>query len=188
MPPTSNVQVSKRTVTWFLPFFGCVFSFCLFLNCFRRAFDTTPPYSAVKGLRDDRDPGASTSGSFDEDGDCGAVWDASGRECTQECGALRRKLLSLELSNDAIWAREHAREEIPAPWIIKAPYLVLCVGLDTLYGEERPIQRFWFLETVARMPYFAYTTCLHLYGGVGGCPPSLFRNFKLPIDQNYHKY
>lgn len=31
----------------------------------------------------------------------------------------------------------------------------------------RPIQRFWFLETVARMPYFSYITMLHLYESFG---------------------
>jgi hypothetical protein len=31
----------------------------------------------------------------------------------------------------------------------------------------RPIQRFWFLETVARMPYFSYISCIHLYETLG---------------------
>jgi len=31
----------------------------------------------------------------------------------------------------------------------------------------RPIQRFWFLEMVARMPYFSYITMLHLYESFG---------------------
>lgn len=31
----------------------------------------------------------------------------------------------------------------------------------------RPIQRFWFLEMVARMPYFSYITMLHLYETFG---------------------
>ena len=30
-----------------------------------------------------------------------------------------------------------------------------------------PLQRFWFLETVARMPYFAYISMLHLYESLG---------------------
>jgi hypothetical protein len=28
-------------------------------------------------------------------------------------------------------------------------------------------QRFWFLETVARMPYFSYISMLHLYESLG---------------------
>ena len=38
--------------------------------------------------------------------------------------------------------------------------------LDIVYNK-RPIQRFWFLETVARMPYFAYISMLHLYESLG---------------------
>lgn len=44
---------------------------------------------------------------------------------------------------------------LSAPWIIKAPYYVLCYTLDNLF-DGKPIARFWFLETVARMPYFSY--------------------------------
>jgi ubiquinol oxidase len=32
---------------------------------------------------------------------------------------------------------------------------------------HRPIQRFWVLETVARIPYFAYISILHLYESLG---------------------
>lgn len=32
---------------------------------------------------------------------------------------------------------------------------------------RRPIQRFWVLETVARIPYFAYISILHLYESLG---------------------
>jgi len=92
--------------------------------------------------------------------------------CGTEEGAelmseLRDKMGELELSNDAIWERERARPEIEAPWIIKAPYLVLCYGLDFVFTEKQPIQRFWFLETVARMPYFSYNTMLTMYELMG---------------------
>ncbi|KAF5834555.1 hypothetical protein DUNSADRAFT_8722 [Dunaliella salina] len=30
-----------------------------------------------------------------------------------------------------------------------------------------PRKRFWFLETVARMPYFSYISCIHLYETLG---------------------
>ena len=50
-----------------------------------------------------------------------------------------------------------SRQEIRAPWIIKAPYLLLCLFLDLLF-DGKPIERFYFLETVARMPYFSYIT------------------------------
>ena len=37
---------------------------------------------------------------------------------------------------------------MPAPLVIRIPYLVLCGVLDTLY-DGRPIARFWYLETVS---------------------------------------
>ncbi len=80
---------------------------------------------------------------------------------------LREKVLALRLDADAIWERERAREEISAPWILKGPYLALCAMLDALFDEKKPIQRFWFLETVARMPYFSYTNMLTFYEALG---------------------
>ncbi|CAG9467056.1 unnamed protein product [Pedinophyceae sp. YPF-701] len=85
----------------------------------------------------------------------------------------RKKLASLKLSNKKVWDREHARRAAekaagkPEPGLaVNIPYLSVCVLLDYLF-DNRPIQRFWFLETVARMPYFAYTSCLHLYESLG---------------------
>ena len=77
-----------------------------------------------------------------------------------------KKLSMLQLSNAAIWEREESRPPVKAPWIIKAPYLFLCVLLDTLF-DGAPIERFYFLETVARMPYFSYITMLHAYETLG---------------------
>ena len=45
-------------------------------------------------------------------------------------------------------------------------YDVGCLFLDTLF-DERPIQRFWFLEVIARIPYFSYVSMLHLYESFG---------------------
>lgn len=83
-----------------------------------------------------------------------------------EAAELRRKLGELTLSNEAIWAREEARPQVVAPLILKAPYYVLCFALDTFF-DGRPISRFWFLETVARIPYFSYISMLHLYESLG---------------------
>ena len=80
---------------------------------------------------------------------------------------LRRKLSSLRLSSSAIAEREAKRPEVPAPWILKVPYDVLCLLLDKLFEDDKPIQRFWFLETVARMPYFSYTSMLTFYEILG---------------------
>ncbi|KAF6253734.1 alternative oxidase-domain-containing protein [Scenedesmus sp. NREL 46B-D3] len=83
---------------------------------------------------------------------------------------IRSKLRQVKLSNKAVWDREHAREAagggVDTPWFVKGVYLSLCVFLDVAY-DNRPLQRFWFLETVARMPYFSYITMLHLYESFG---------------------
>ena len=79
---------------------------------------------------------------------------------------IRAKLKLLTLSNDAIWKRKENRPEVKAPYIIKLPYLFLCNLLDVLF-EGRPINRFYFLETVARMPYFSYILMLHVYETLG---------------------
>jgi len=79
---------------------------------------------------------------------------------------FRQTLSALTLSNDAIWKREESRPAIAAPLVIKLPYLVLCLLLDKLF-DRNPIERFFFLETVARMPYFSYITMLHSYETLG---------------------
>ncbi|KAL6781287.1 PTOX1 [Auxenochlorella protothecoides x Auxenochlorella symbiontica] len=80
------------------------------------------------------------------------------------------KLQALRLDDRRVIAREHKREKegrgVKAPWLIKGSYVFLCWVLDILYAN-RPIQRFWVLETVARMPYFAYISMLHLYESLG---------------------
>lgn len=85
---------------------------------------------------------------------------------SEERRELKEKISQLKLSNDGVWKREYARPEVKAPWIIKLPYLFLCVLLDTLF-DKRPINRFYFLETVARMPYFSYITMIHTYETLG---------------------
>jgi len=72
----------------------------------------------------------------------------------------------LKLSNQAVVDRELARPQVPTPLPVKIAYDVLCQFIDVVF-EDRPIQRFWFLETVARMPYFSYASVLHLYETLG---------------------
>ena len=43
---------------------------------------------------------------------------------------------------------------------------ILVWAIDVLY-RDRPYQRFYVLETVARVPYFAYLSVLHLYESLG---------------------
>ncbi len=81
--------------------------------------------------------------------------------CVAEATRLRAALRRLRLSNDAIWAREERRPKVEAPWVLLGPYYALCWVLDAFF-DGRPIARFWFLETVARMPYFSYISLLHL--------------------------
>eukprot|EP00243_Klebsormidium_subtile_P004787 TRINITY_DN18943_c0_g1_i1.p1 TRINITY_DN18943_c0_g1~~TRINITY_DN18943_c0_g1_i1.p1 ORF type:complete len:531 (-),score=170.70 TRINITY_DN18943_c0_g1_i1:460-2052(-) len=83
-----------------------------------------------------------------------------------EMDELRKKLSQLKLSNDKVWERERSRPAVEAPWYILGPYYFLCLMLDVIFNG-RPIQRFWFLETVARMPYFSYISMLHLYETLG---------------------
>jgi len=87
-------------------------------------------------------------------------------DTSSSCLGLRQQLDKLELSNAAVTKREEEREQIPAPLILKLPYISLCWVIDTLF-EDRPLPRFWFLETVARMPYFSYISMLHLYESLG---------------------
>lgn len=76
------------------------------------------------------------------------------------------RVLGLELSNEAVAVRENEREQIQSSSFVRFVYTITCRFLDFAF-ESRPIQRFWFLETVARMPYFAYSSCLHLYATLG---------------------
>lgn len=62
----------------------------------------------------------------------------------------------------ALWQRLPKGSWTPALWCASphqppSPACYVCVWqvLDVVYAN-RPIERFWFLETVARMPYFVY--------------------------------
>lgn len=71
-----------------------------------------------------------------------------------------------KLDIDQVVARETQRGVPDSSPVVKAIFFVLCWSLDRLY-EGRPIQKFWVLETVARLPYFSYITVLHLYESLG---------------------
>ncbi|KIZ00464.1 Alternative oxidase 4, chloroplastic/chromoplastic [Monoraphidium neglectum] len=90
---------------------------------------------------------------------------------SEECKEIRANLAQLKLDDATVWAREEERKArgvgvVPAPWWIKAPFWGLCVVLDLLFAN-RPIQRFWVLETVARIPYFSAISLLHFYESLG---------------------
>jgi len=78
--------------------------------------------------------------------------------------------LNLKLSNEAVTQAEVRREAVcgavEAHPVSRGLYDLGCLILDTLF-DGRPIQRFWFLETIARIPYFSYVSMLHLYESFG---------------------
>jgi ubiquinol oxidase len=78
--------------------------------------------------------------------------------------------LELTLSNEAVDERERQRElrggKVQAHPVAKALYDIGCKVLDVFFNE-RPLERFWFLETIARIPYFVYISVLHLYESLG---------------------
>jgi len=98
------------------------------------------------------------------------VVDPATGEVKSEYQRIRQKLLQLKLSNKKVMEREHKREssggKVETSWYVRLLYNVVCFMLDVLF-DNRPIQRFWFLETVARMPYFSYISCIHLYETLG---------------------
>ena len=78
--------------------------------------------------------------------------------------------LGFTLDNDAVKQAEELREsrsgEVETNFASLALYHVGCFCLDELF-DGRPIARFWFLETIARIPYFSYISVLHLYESFG---------------------
>jgi len=79
--------------------------------------------------------------------------------------------LGLKLSNTAVTETEVRRIERGGGVenihpVSKLLYDTGCWFLDQLF-DDRPIQRFWFLETIARIPYFSYVSMLHLYESFG---------------------
>lgn len=79
---------------------------------------------------------------------------------------LRRSLKQLVLNDGNIWQREQQRESIESPRGLMMLYYMICYLLDMIY-KDKPIDRFWFLETIARMPYFSYVAVLHMYETLG---------------------
>lgn len=79
---------------------------------------------------------------------------------------LRKSLKKLQLNDENIWNREQERDHINCPRPMMILYFTICHTLDIIY-KNKPIERFWFLESVARMPYFSYVATLHLYETLG---------------------
>ena len=80
-------------------------------------------------------------------------------------------VLGFTLDDQAVRDAERRREsrageKIESNPVARKLYEVGCFALDELF-PGRPIARFWFLETIARMPYFSYVSMLHLYESFG---------------------
>ena len=75
-------------------------------------------------------------------------------------------LKEFTLDDTLVMNRERERDEVECPRIMRAGYDVVCCLLDVIY-KDKPIDRFWFLENIARMPYFSYVAVLHLYETLG---------------------
>jgi ubiquinol oxidase len=88
------------------------------------------------------------------------------REEKNEIRKFRKQINQLTLDDKAIVAREHARQQVKAPRFMMIVYYSICWGLDILY-KDKPLDRFWLLETVARQPYFSYVAVLHMYETLG---------------------
>eukprot|EP00871_Galdieria_phlegrea_P001577 jgi/Galph1/241/GphlegSOOS_G4928.1 len=94
------------------------------------------------------------------------------------------------LDNEKVLERQQRRESQAEGKISTSPlsrlvYDTLCSFIDWAF-QDRPIQRFWFLETVARMPYFSYVSVLHLYETLGW-----WRNgelLKIHFAEEYNEY
>lgn len=114
--------------------------------------------------------------------------------------------LNLKLSNTAVRRREDEREATAAAaaaagaeasadtltvdglwfgsrWV----YHIVC-GFVDIFFNKRPIERLWFLEIVARMPYFAYTSCLHLYSTFGWwrSPELMNLHYAEQVNETFH--
>jgi len=97
------------------------------------------------------------------------VFKVGGAAAESEAQAQMPECFGFTLSNERI-AEYDANHPAPGPEpadpSVQLLYDILLFFVDRLF-EGRAIERFWFLETVARMPYFAYSTCLHLYETLG---------------------
>lgn len=95
-----------------------------------------------------------------------AIQGAAGLKEIPKAPELPAMVARFKLDIDKVVARETQRGVPESSPVVKAIFFALCWSLDRLY-EGRPIQKFWVLETVARLPYFSYITVLHLYESLG---------------------
>jgi ubiquinol oxidase len=88
------------------------------------------------------------------------------RQDKNDIRQFRIMIKKLTLDDEQIMIREHNREQVNAPRLMMIVYNVVCWSLDIIY-KNKPLDRFWMLETVARQPYFSYVSILHMYETLG---------------------
>lgn len=86
-----------------------------------------------------------------------AIQGAAGLKEIPKAPELPAMVARFKLDIDKVVASETQRGVPESSPVVKAIFFALCWSLDRLY-EGRPIQKFWVLETVARLPYFSYIT------------------------------
>ena len=79
---------------------------------------------------------------------------------------LNQVLSTFTLDERMVKERELKREQVECPYGMRLSYDVVCFVLETTF-KDKPIDRFWFLENIARMPYVSFVTVLHLYETLG---------------------
>lgn len=89
----------------------------------------------------------------------------------------------LILDVERVVARENDRGLPESDPFVRMVFFALCWTLDRLY-EGRPIQKFWVLETVARIPYFSYITALHFYESLGWWRTPQLRDIHIAEENN----
>jgi len=95
--------------------------------------------------------------------------------------------LEFKLTNDLVKQSEikrNLKDKVSAHPIAKLFYDFGCNSIDLFFSEDRPIARFWLLETIARIPYFSYVSMLHLYETLGWWRQSSLRKVHFAEEWN----
>ena len=102
-------------------------------------------------------------------------------------------LQRLTLDNDVVWAREEALVDtaVPAPLLIKLPYLAICNVLDKIYDGtdgRRVLAKFWYLEVSplrlelgALLSCCLTPVCIPPWTDSGPCPVLRLQYDDLPV-------
>lgn len=113
--------------------------------------------------------GLAVSHFSDEFGGIGQDLLTTFKDMTGQSKGLSRMpaCLGLVLDDERVQEMDKSHVRDPdEPLAVRLVYGASVWGLDLLY-VGRPIQRFWTLEVIARVPYFSYCAALQLYESLG---------------------